>query len=197
MADDTDELGRFDFVGIPSAPRGVPQIEVTFDIDANGILHVTAKDRATSREQKITITSSSGLAKEEVERLRQEAELHASDDQKKRELIEARNVADSLVYTSEKTLREAGDKIGADDRRGVEDAILKVKSSLTGEDPAAIKQATDELSAQIQKVGAAMYSSTDTKETETAAPDETANAEKKEADKEAEAAKEEKSDGQA
>ena len=162
MASDNRTLGRFNLDGIPPAPRGVPQVEVTFDIDANGILHVTAKDRASGREQKITITSSSGLAKEEVERLRQEAELHASDDQKKRELIEAKNLADTLVYTSEKTLREAGDKANAEDKRSVEDAILKVKNALAGEDPTAIKQATDELSGHIQRVGAAMYTSTQT-----------------------------------
>jgi molecular chaperone DnaK len=157
MASDNRTLGRFVLDGIPSAPRGVPQIEVIFDIDANGILHVTAKDRATNREQKITITSSSGLSKEEVEKLRQEAELHASDDQKKRELIEAKNMADSLIYTSEKTLREAGEKVSEDDRRSVEDAILKVKNAMTGEEPAAIKETSEALSTHIQRVGAAMY----------------------------------------
>lgn len=164
MAADNRTLGRFALDGLPPAPRGVPQIEVTFDIDANGILHVSAKDRATNREQKITITSSSGLSKDEVEKLQKEAELHAAEDQKKRELIEARNLADNLIYTSEKAVREAGEKISQDDRRAVEDAILKVKNTLTGDDPAVIRAATDELSAAIQRVGAAMYSSTETSE---------------------------------
>ncbi len=164
MASDNRTLGRFNLDGIPPAPRGVPQVEVTFDIDANGILHVSAKDRATSREQKITITSSSGLSKEEVEKLQKEAELHASDDQKKRELIEVRNISDSLIYTSEKTLREAGDKVSQDERRTVEDAILKLKSTLSGDDVTAIKEASAALSQEIQKVGAAMYNSTQSTE---------------------------------
>ncbi|MBI4175454.1 molecular chaperone DnaK, partial [Candidatus Berkelbacteria bacterium] len=164
MAADNRTLGRFALDGIPPAPRGIPQVEVTFDIDANGILHVAAKDKATGREQKITITSSSGLSKDEVEQLRQDAETHAEGDQKKRELIETRNMADSLIYTSEKTLKDAGEKVSQDDRRTVEDAILKLKTSLTNDDPATMRTAAEELSQAIQKVGAAMYSSTATSE---------------------------------
>ncbi len=176
LAADNRTLGKFNLDGIPPAPRGVPQVEVTFDIDANGILHVAAKDRATSREQKITITSSSGLKKEEVEKLQKEAELHAADDHKKRELIEARNLADSLIYTTDKTLREAGDKVSQEDRRTIEDDVIKLKSTMTSEDPAAIRAAAEVISAAIQKVGAAMYNSTDATEP-TAHPEETPESE--------------------
>lgn len=167
MSSDNRTLGRFNLDGIPPAPRGVPQIEVTFDIDANGILHVSAKDRATSREQKITITSSSGLSKEEVEKLQREAELHQAEDAKKRELVETKNSADTLIYTAEKTLKDAGDKVTEDDRRTVEDAILKLKNTLTGEDTAAMKSAAEALSGAIQKVGASLYNTTEQSKSET------------------------------
>ena len=157
MAADNKSLGRFILDGIPPAPRGVPQIEVTFDIDANGILNVTAKDKATGKSQSIRIEGSTGISKEEVERMKKEAEMHAAEDKKKQELIEARNVADNLIYTTEKTLREAGDKISQDVKKEVEEkieALKKVKDSDNIED---IKQKTAELSQTIQKVGAEMY----------------------------------------
>lgn len=170
MASDNRTLGRFTLDGIPPAPRGVPQVEVTFDIDANGILNVTAKDKATSREQKITITSSSGLSETEVNKLKEEAEKHATEDEKKRELVLARNLADSLIYTSEKTLKEAGDKVAETDRREIEDTILKIKNATSGDDVKAIDTAVSQLSGLIQRVGADMYTSTkaeDTQKTDT------------------------------
>ena len=158
MAADNKTLGRFILDGIPPAPRGVPQIEVTFDIDANGVLNVKAIDKATGKEQHITITASTGLSEEEIERMKKEAEEHAEEDRKKKELVEARNLAESLISTSEKTLKEAGDKIGADVKKAVEEKIEALKKVKDGEDKEAIKKATDELSAEIQKIGQAMYS---------------------------------------
>jgi len=178
MSSDNRTLGRFTLDGIPPAPRGVPQIEVTFDIDANGILHVSAKDRATSREQKITITSSSGLSKDEVEKLQREAELHQAEDTKKRELVETKNSADTLIYTAEKTLKDAGDKIAEAERRSVEDAVLKLKNTLTGEDPTVMKTAADALSEVIQKVGASLYNQTDNNEQKTTTDETTAKDQK-------------------
>jgi len=159
MAADNRTLGRFILDGIPPAPRGVPQIEVTFDIDANGILNVSAKDKATGKEQKITITASSSLSKEEVEKMRVEAEAHAEEDKKKKELIEIRNQADNLIYTSEKTLREAGDKIKPEDKREVEDKITALRGKLASQNAEEIKKSLDDLSQAIQKIGAAMYGS--------------------------------------
>ena len=157
MATDNRTLGRFMLDGILPAPRGLPQIEVTFDIDANGILSVRAQDKGTGREQKITITASSGLSKEEVEKMQREAEMHASEDTKRREEVEARNMADTLAYTAEKTLREQKDKIPADLNQEVEGKIAAVRSALQGTDTDAIRQATQELSDTMQKVGAAVY----------------------------------------
>ncbi len=157
MAPDNKSLGRFMLDGIPSAPRGVPQIEVTFDIDANGILSVSAKDKGTNKEQKITITASSGLSKEEVEKMRKEAELHAEDDKKKQELVEAHNIADTMIYTTEKMMKEAGEKVSADDKKNVEEKIVALKAVKDGTDVEAIKKAADELSEHAQKVGAALY----------------------------------------
>src|SRR3954447_1380486 len=145
LARDNRTLGKFHLTGIPSAPRGVPQIEVTFDIDANGILHVTAKDNATGKDQKITITSTSGLSKEEVDRMAKEAEAHASEDKAKREEIEARNQLDSSVYQTEKMLRENGDKIPAEDKSSVESALEEAKKALAGTDVAAINSAKEAL----------------------------------------------------
>ena len=139
MATDNKTLGRFILDGIPASPRGVPQIEVTFDIDANGILNVTAQDKATGRSQHITITASSGLSKEEVERMRKEGELHAEEDRKRKEIIEARNNADNAAYTAEKTLRDGGDKVPADMRKKVEDAVAKLRQTMTQEDAAAMR----------------------------------------------------------
>ncbi|MBI5765913.1 Hsp70 family protein, partial [Candidatus Falkowbacteria bacterium] len=158
MAPDNKTLGKFMLDGIPPAPRGVPQIEVTFDIDANGILNVKAKDKATSKEQHITITASTGLAKEEVEKMKRDAEAHAEEDKKKRELIESRNQAESLIFTTEKTLKDAGDKVSADDRKGIMDKVEDLKNANKGEDKDLIKKNYDILSEAIQKVGAAMYS---------------------------------------
>ena len=157
MASDNKTLGRFMLDGIPPAPRGVPQVEVTFDIDANGILSVSAKDKGTNKEQKITITASSGLSKDEVEKMRKDAELHADEDKKKQELIETRNVADTMVYTTEKMLKESGEKISADDKKQIEEKVAALKAVKDGDDVDAIKKASEALGEVAQKVGAAMY----------------------------------------
>jgi molecular chaperone DnaK len=157
MAGDNKTLGRFDLVGIPSAPRGVPQIEVTFDIDANGIVHVSAKDMATQKEQSIRITASSGLSEEEIKNLVREAEVHAEEDKKKRELIEAKNHADSLIYNTEKTLREMGDKIDAATRSTVEKHIEKLRKTMEGDDAKAIQRDMDELMQASHKLAEEMY----------------------------------------
>src|SRR5215216_5954748 len=157
MAIDNKSLGKFILDGIPPAPRGMPQIEVTFDIDANGILKVTAKDKATGRSQHITITASSGLSESEVEKMRKDAEAHAEEDRKRKELIEARNNADNTVYAAEKALREFGDKVPAEIKSDVEAKVAEVKKSAQGEDVAAIKSATEALGEVVQKIGAAVY----------------------------------------
>ena len=157
MATDNRTLGRFILDGILPSPRGMPQIEVTFDIDANGILNVKAHDKGTGREQKITITASSGLSKENVEQMQREAETHAAEDTQRREEIEARNSADTLAYTAEKTLREQKDKIPSDLNQEVEGRIAAVRSALQGSDIEAIRQATEELNSAMQKIGAAIY----------------------------------------
>ena len=157
MAADNRTLGRFMLDGILPAPRGVPQIEVAFDIDANGILNVSARDKGTGKEQKITITASSGLSKEEVEKMRQEAEQHATEDAKHKEEVEVRNSADSLAYTAEKALRDQGDKIPADVKQEVDAKIASVKSALQGQDVNAIRNAMNALSQAMQKVGASVY----------------------------------------
>ena len=157
MFNDNKILGEFNLDGIPPAPRGVPQIEVTFDIDANGILSVKAKDKATSKEQHITITASSGLSKEEVEKMKADAQLHAEEDAKKRELVDLKNQAEALIFTTEKTLKDAGDKVSADDRKSIMDQVEDLKKNKEGEDKDLIKKNYDALSEAIQKVGAAMY----------------------------------------
>jgi molecular chaperone DnaK len=157
MATDNRTLGRFILDGILPAPRGVPQIEVTFDIDANGILNVSAKDKGTGKEQKITITASSGLSKDEVSKYSREAEQHAADDLKKKELADARNEADSMVYTIEKTLREQGDKVPSDIKSQVESKVTEVKNALNTNDATTIKNTAHELSELMQKIGAAVY----------------------------------------
>ena len=156
MVADNKSLGRFILDGVPPAPRGVPQVEVTFDIDANGILSVTAKEKTTGKEQSIKITGSTGLSKDEVEKIQKEAEGHEAEDQKKKELIDARNVADSLVYTAEKALKEAGEKVSADVKSEVEEKAKAAKEKIAGEDLEAIKTVTDELGQALQKVGPAM-----------------------------------------
>ena len=157
MAADNRTLGRFMLDGILPAPRGMPQIEVSFDIDANGILSVKAHDKGTGREQKITITASSGLSKDEVERMKREADMHAAEDTRKKEEVETRNMADTIVYTAEKTLREQGDKVPADLKSEVDAKIAAVKSALQGSDVEQLKRMTQELSNTMQKVGAAVY----------------------------------------
>jgi len=157
MAADNKTLGRFILDGIPPAPRGVPQIEVTFDIDADGILHVSAKDLATGREQKITITASSGLTEEEIQRMVKEAEEYAEQDRRKKELAEARNQADSVVYTAEKTLREFGDKVPGDLKSQIESKISEVRSAMQSDDIHRLRRVTQELGELLQKVGASMY----------------------------------------
>jgi molecular chaperone DnaK len=157
MAADNKSLGRFSLDGIPSAPRGVPQIEVTFDIDANGILKVTAQDKATGRSQHITITASSGLSESEIDKMRQEAEAHADDDKKRKDLIEARNHADNLIYTTEKTIRDLGDKVPADMKTKADEAANKLKEVMKSDDTEAIKKSTDELGQILQGIGTAAY----------------------------------------
>jgi molecular chaperone DnaK len=157
MAVDNKSLGKFALDGIPPAPRGVPQIEVTFDIDANGIINVTAADKATSRSQHITITASSGLSDDEVERMRKDAESHKAEDDKRKELVEAHNTADSAVYTAEKTLKDLGDKVPANSKQEIEDLIAKTRTALGGEDAAAMKAATEALMERLQKLGAEAY----------------------------------------
>ncbi len=158
MAADNKSLGRFVLSGIPAAPRGVPQVEVTFDIDASGILSVTAKDKASGKVANIKITGSTGLSKEEVEKMKKEAEEHASEDTEKKEKIEARNHADSLIYTAEKTLKDLGDKVKAEDKKEVEEKVKALKDILESGSTSDLKTKTEELSAVIQKVGAAAYS---------------------------------------
>jgi len=157
MAADNKTLGRFILDGIPPAPRGLPQIEVAFDIDANGILNVSAKDKATNKTQSIKIEGSAGISKEEVEKMKKDAEIHAAEDKKKQESIEAKNTADALVYTSEKTLKDAGDKVKGEDKKEVEDKINALKEAQKGDNIEEIKSKTKELSEAIQKVGAELY----------------------------------------
>ncbi len=157
MAVDNKSLGKFILDGIPPAPRGVPQIEVTFDIDANGIINVAAADKATGKTQHITITASSGLSDAEVERMRKDAESHKAEDDKRKELVEAHNTADSAVYTAEKTLKDLGDKVPAASKQEVEDLIAKTRASLGGEDAAAMKAATEALMERLQKIGGEAY----------------------------------------
>src|SRR6516162_4297642 len=160
MARDNRTLGKFHLTGIPMAPRGVPKIEVTFDIDANGILNVTAKDMATGKDQKITITSSSGLSKEEVDRMAKEADAHAAEDKARREEVEARNQLDGMVYSIEKMLREHGDKISGQERSDVENALADAKKSLEGTDAAAMNKARENLTQASHKLAEAMYKAT-------------------------------------
>ena len=157
MANDNKLLGQFDLVGIPPAPRGMPQVEVTFDIDANGIVHVSAKDLATQKEQSIKITASSGLSKEEVEKLVKDAQAHTDEDKKRRKTAEAKNQADSLIYQTEKNLSEHGDKIAAEDKTKIEEAVTALKKALEGTDPEAIESATQTLTTASHKLAEEMY----------------------------------------
>ncbi len=157
MANDNKLLGQFDLVGIPPAPRGMPQVEVTFDIDANGIVHVSAKDLATQKEQSIKITASSGLSKEEVEKLVKDAQAHTDEDKKRRKTAEAKNQADTLIYQTEKNLSEHGDKIAAEDKTKVEEAVAALKKAMEGTDPEAIESATQTLTTASHKLAEEMY----------------------------------------
>ncbi len=157
MAADNRSLGRFILDGIPPSPRGIPQVEVTFDVDANGILSVTAKDKATSKTQTIRIEGSIGLSKEEVEKMTKEAELHADEDKKKQGLIEAKNVAENMIYNTEKTLKEAGDKVSPENKKEIEDKVTALKSVKDTDNTEEIKAKTQDLSQAIQKIGEALY----------------------------------------
>ena len=192
IAGDNRTLGRFILDGLPPAPRGIPQIEVSFDIDANGIVNVKATDKATNKEQKITITSSSGLSEEEIEKMKKDAELHADEDKKKREIIDAKNMADSLIFTAEKTLKDAGDKVDSNLKSDVEEKIknlreVKDQENITAEE---LKTQTDALSKSLQEVGAKMYEQTQQKpseeaKTEDAKAEESKNEEKTDKDEDA------------
>ncbi len=157
MASDNKSLGRFMLDGIPPAPRGIPQIEVIFDIDANGILNVTAKDKATNKEQKITIQGGTGLSKEEVEKMVKESELHADEDKKRKEEVETRNLADGLCYTAEKSVKDAGDKIPEDLKKDIEEKVKGIRDNLQTDSVETLKQKTQELSSILQKIGEHMY----------------------------------------
>ena len=159
LARDNRTLGKFHLVGLPPAPRGVPQVEVTFDIDANGIVNVSAKDKATGKEQKITISGSSGLSKDEVDKLVRDAEAHATEDKARREVIDLRNQAESLAWSVEKTLTENREKLAASDVTGVEQAIAKVRDLVKGDDGDAIKRATEELERASHAIAEALYKS--------------------------------------
>ena len=168
MANDNKILGQFNLEDIPPAPRGMPQIEVEFDIDANGIVNVSARDKATGKEQKITIQASGGLSDEDVEKMVKDAESHAEEDKKKKEAVEAKNQADSLIFATEKSLSEHGDKISEDDKKAIEDSVADLKSSLEGDDLEDIKAKTESLTQASMKLGEAVYK---------ASQEDTANAE--------------------
>ena len=157
LSSDNRTLGRFELSGIPPAPRGTPQIEVTFDIDADGILHVTAKDKATAKEQSIRITASSGLAKDEVDRMVSDAQSHAADDRKRRELVDSRNRADTLIYQTEKTLKEFGDKVPAADKQAIEEATANLRQTMKTDDKATIDTAIEKLRKVSYKLAEEMY----------------------------------------
>lgn len=182
MAADNKSLGRFVLDGIPPASRGVPQVEVTFDIDASGILNVKAADKATGKEQSIKITGSTGLTKEEVEKMTKEAEAHAAEDAQKKEKVEARNQADSLIFTAEKSLKDAGDKVAEDVKKDVEEKVSALKGILDSGSKEDLEIKTKELSESLQKIGEAMY-----KKPEEGQPQEEAKAEEATADGEAKA----------
>jgi molecular chaperone DnaK len=157
MAADNKMLGQFDLMGIPPAPRGVPQIEVTFDIDANGIVNVTAKDKATNKEQAIRIQASGGLSEADINKMVKEAESHAADDKKRRELVEARNQGEALIHSTEKSVKEHGDKVGAGEKQAIETSIDALRQALSGEDVEVIKSRTTDLMQAAMKLGEAMY----------------------------------------
>jgi len=176
MANDNKHIGRFDLVGIPAAPRGVPQIEVTFDIDANGILHVSAKDQGTGKEQSIRITPSSGLSDEEINKMVKDAELNADADKKKKEVVEARNQADTLIYSTEKSLSEHGDKVDAQTKEAIEKALADLKEKSAGDDAAAINAAIEELTKSAHKLAEEIYKAAQASQQEAQSPDDAAHA---------------------
>lgn len=182
MAADNKTLGRFILDGIPPSPRGIPQIEVSFDIDANGILSVKAKDKATGKEQSIRIEASTGLSKDEIEKMKKDAEAHADEDKKKKELIEVRNMADTLMYTTEKALRDAGEKISAEKKKPVEEKIEALKKVKDADDVDAIKKATEELSAEAQKIGQELYQAASASASAEASADKAASSEEPKSD---------------
>ena len=157
MAADNKALAQFDLVGIPSAPRGVPQIEVTFDIDANGIVNVTAKDKATNKEQQIRIQASGGLSEADINRMVKDAEAHAAEDKKRRELVDAKNSGEALAHDAEKALKDYGDKVAQSDRSAIESAVASLRTALQGEDVEGIKGRTNDLMQAQMKLGEAMY----------------------------------------
>ena len=157
MAHDNKTLARFILDGIPPSPRGMPQIEVAFDIDANGVLSVKARDKATGKEQSVRIEASSSLSKDEIKKMKKDAELHAEEDKKKREAVDLKNITDTLVYTAEKALKDAGDKVPAETKAEIESKIEELKKVKDGEDSDTIKRASEELSSSLQKIGEAMY----------------------------------------
>ncbi|HOS96503.1 MAG TPA: Hsp70 family protein, partial [Deltaproteobacteria bacterium] len=159
MANDNKLLGQFDLMGIPPAPRGIPQIEVSFDIDANGILHVSAKDKATGKEQSIRITSSSGLNEDDINRMIREAEEHESEDRRRKDLVEAKNTADSMLYTTEKTLKEHGDKVDSMTRASIENALADLKEAVKTDDTDQIRKKIDALTTVSHKLAEVIYSS--------------------------------------
>jgi molecular chaperone DnaK len=159
MANDNKMLGNFELVGIPSAPRGTPQIEVTFDIDANGIVSVSAKDKGTGKEQKIQIQASGGLTDEEIQKMVKEAEANKEADQKKRETVDARNQGDSIIFSTEKSLKEHGDKISSEEKKAIEDGISDLRNALKGTDTEVIKKKTQDLVQVSMKLGEAVYKS--------------------------------------
>jgi molecular chaperone DnaK len=175
MAADNKMLGQFDLVGIPSAPRGIPQIEVTFDIDANGIVNVSAKDKGTGKEQQIRIQASGGLSDDDIERMVKDAEANAEADKQRREVVEAKNQAESLVHSTEKSLAEHGDKVSAEIKSEIEAAVADLKSALEGDDAEAIKEKTGALAQASMKLGEAMYKAS---QDEAASADAAADAEK-------------------
>jgi len=171
MANDNKQIGIFRLDGIPPAPRGMPQIEVTFDIDANGILHVSAKDKGTGKEQKITISHSSGLSDDEIEQMKNDAEEHAEDDKKQFEAAEARNMGENLVYAAEKLVKENEEKIPEDKKKAIESEVEDLKEALKGEDVEQIKSRTDQLQEALQAASADMYKATaDEAQTQDGAP---------------------------
>ena len=183
MASDNRTLGRFILDGLPPAPRGIPQVEVAFDIDANGIVNVKATDKASGKEQKITITSSSGLSEQEIEKMKKDAELHAEEDKHKRELIDAKNQADSLIFTSEKVLKDSGDKIDSNLKKDVEDKIKSLREIKDGDKLEEIKSQTETLSKSLQEIGASMYQQAQTSPDENKSGDEEKKTEDEQEDK--------------